>query len=106
VSISYLGDPTSARFPSLYEGFGLPVLEAMTGEPVATSRTSSLPEVGGDAALYINPYKTTEIASAIHTITVDSDMRQDLARRGRKHAERFSVDRYRERVNGLYKQVV
>jgi glycosyltransferase involved in cell wall biosynthesis len=94
-------------FPSLYEGFGLPVLEAMTlGTPVVTSRTSSLPEIGGDAALYVNPYETTEIAQAINTITVDSDMRQDLVRRGRKQAERFSVDRYRERVNGLYRQVV
>jgi glycosyltransferase involved in cell wall biosynthesis len=93
-------------FPSLYEGFGLPVLEAMMlGTPVVTSRTSSLPEVGGDAALYVNPYETTEIARAIHTIVADSDLRRDLSRRGRKQAEQFSVDRYRERIGGLYKRV-
>src|SRR4029077_19969249 len=57
-------------FPSLYEGFGLPVLEAMLlGTPVVTSRASSLPEIAGDAALYVNPYDTDGIAEAIKTIT-------------------------------------
>jgi glycosyltransferase involved in cell wall biosynthesis len=90
-------------FPSLYEGFGLPVLESMLlGTPVVTSRTSSIPEIAGDAALYVNPYETDEIARAIKTIVNDGDLRTELVRRGRIQAELFSVDRYRERVKALY----
>jgi glycosyltransferase involved in cell wall biosynthesis len=90
-------------FPSLYEGFGLPVLEAMLlGTPVITSRTSSLPEIAGDAALYVNPYETDDIARAIKTMLADADLRAELVRRGRIQAERFSVERYRERVSALY----
>ena len=90
-------------FPSLYEGFGLPVLEAMLlGTPVVTSRTSSLPEIAGDASLYVNPYETDDIARAIKTIVADADLRAELSRRGRVQAERFSVAHYRERVAALY----
>ena len=93
-------------FPSLYEGFGLPVLESMRlGTPVVTSRTSSLPEIAGDAALYVNPYETDEIARAIKTIVADAGLRADLAERGRARAELFSVERYRERVAALYEQL-
>ena len=98
---------TAVLFPSLYEGFGLPVLEAMVlGTPVVTSRTSSLPEVGGDAALYVDPYDTDDIARAIRTITADADLRSELSRRGKVQAEQFSVDRYRERVAALYERLV
>ena len=93
-------------FPSLYEGFGLPVLEAMLlGTPVVTSRASSLPEIAGDAALYVNPYDIDEIAEAIKTITADADLRAELARRGRVQAELFSVARYRERLAALYERL-
>jgi glycosyltransferase involved in cell wall biosynthesis len=93
-------------FPSLYEGFGLPVLEAMMlGTPVVTSRVSSLPEIAGDAALYINPYETGEIAEAIKTITADDGLRTELSRRGRAQAQLFSVARYRERVAALYERL-
>jgi glycosyltransferase involved in cell wall biosynthesis len=93
-------------FPSLYEGFGLPVLEAMLlGTPVVTSRVSSLPEIAGEAALYVNPYETDEIARAIKTIVADGDLRAELSRRGRQQAALFSVERYRERVADLYKQI-
>ncbi|HEX2151940.1 MAG TPA: glycosyltransferase family 1 protein, partial [Stellaceae bacterium] len=69
-------------FPSLYEGFGLPVLEAMQlGTPVVTSRSSSLPEIAGDAALYVDPYDTYQIAQAIRTISADKELRAELSRR-------------------------
>ncbi|HVC54618.1 MAG TPA: glycosyltransferase family 1 protein [Stellaceae bacterium] len=91
-------------FPSLYEGFGLPVLEAMAlGTPVVTSRTSSLPEVAGDAALYVDPYDTDDIARAIQKITADDGLCAELSRRGRLQAEQFSVERYSARVAALYK---
>ena len=90
-------------FPSLYEGFGLPVLEAMLlGTPVVTSHTSSLPEIAGDAALYVNPYDIDDIARGIRTIAADDGLRAELSRRGRAQAELFSLARYRERVAALY----
>jgi glycosyltransferase involved in cell wall biosynthesis len=89
-------------FPSLYEGFGLPVLEAMVlGTPVVTSRESSLPEIAGDAALLVDPYNADDIARAITVIVNDADLRAELSRRGRVQAAKFSVDRYRERVRAL-----
>jgi glycosyltransferase involved in cell wall biosynthesis len=93
-------------FPSLYEGFGLPVLEAMLlGTPVVTSRTSSIPEIAGDAALYVDPYDADDIARAIETILADADLRAELSRRGRVQADRFSLARYRERVAALYAEL-
>lgn len=93
-------------FPSLYEGFGLPVLEAMLlGTPVVTSRASSLPEIAGEAALYVNPYDPYEIAQAIKTVTADKGLRAELSRRGRTQAELFSVARYQERVAALYERL-
>jgi glycosyltransferase involved in cell wall biosynthesis len=90
-------------FPSLYEGFGLPVLEAMTlGTPVVTSRESSLPEIAGDAAVLVDPYDAGDIARAITAIVNDVDLRAELARRGRLQAAKFSAERYRERVEALY----
>lgn len=90
-------------FPSLYEGFGLPVLEAMAlGAPVVASRESALPEIAGDAALLVDPYDVEAIRRAIVTIVADGDLRAELARRGRERAELFSPARYRERVAALY----
>jgi glycosyltransferase involved in cell wall biosynthesis len=90
-------------FPSLYEGFGLPVLEAMMlGTPVVTSRAASLPEIAGDAALLVDPYDADDIAGAITTIVNDGDLRAELSRRGRTQAAKFSLERYRERVQALY----
>jgi glycosyltransferase involved in cell wall biosynthesis len=90
-------------FPSLYEGFGLPVLEALQlGTPVMTSNTSSLPEVAGDAALLIDPYDTRMMAEAIQALDSDTELRATLAGRGPKQAALFSPDAYGKRLLDLY----
>jgi glycosyltransferase involved in cell wall biosynthesis len=102
--VSLIRGARAVVFPSLYEGFGLPVLESMVlGTPVVTSRESSLSEVAGDAALLVDPYSTDEIAAAIRTIVNDADLRAELSRRGYAQAANFSIDRYRERVGALYR---
>jgi glycosyltransferase involved in cell wall biosynthesis len=101
--VSLIRGARAVVFPSLYEGFGLPVLESMVlGTPVVTSRESSLPEIAGDAALFVDPYDADDIARAITTIVNDADLRAELSRRGRQQAAKFSVERYRERVAALY----
>ncbi|BAZ50952.1 group 1 glycosyl transferase [Nostoc sp. NIES-4103] len=81
-------------FPSLWEGFGFPVLEAMAcGTPVITSNLSSLPEVAGDAAILINPYNTGEITEAMQTIATDSQLRSHLSTQSIARAEQFSWDK-------------
>ncbi|MEW5861571.1 MAG: glycosyltransferase family 1 protein [Cyanobacteriota bacterium] len=78
-------------FPTLWEGFGLPVLEAMAcGTPVITSNLSSLPEVAGDAALLVNPYNTQEITEAMQAVATDSSLRSGLSTLGINRASQFS----------------
>jgi len=94
-------------FPSLYEGFGLPVLEAMSlGTPVMTSKVASLPEVAGDAALLVDPLDIDAIARAIRSLDHDADLRGELKQRGLKRAEFFSPENYRQRVAELYARVI
>jgi len=81
-------------FPSLYEGFGLPPLEAMAcGTPVVTSNVSSLPEVVGDAALLVDPYDVEALADALARVLSDEALRTELVGRGRARVERFSWER-------------
>lgn len=81
-------------FPSLWEGFGFPVLEAMAcGTPVITSNLSSLPEVAGDAALLINPYNVEEITEAMQIIATDSALRQHLSTQSMSRASQFSWEK-------------
>jgi glycosyltransferase involved in cell wall biosynthesis len=94
-------------FPSLYEGFGLPVLEAMAcGTPVITSNTSSLPEVAGDAALLVDPYNVEEIAAAMRHVLEDSALANDLRERGLKHAKKFSWEKTARQTISVYEKVL
>jgi glycosyltransferase involved in cell wall biosynthesis len=94
-------------FPSLYEGFGLPPLEAMaSGTPVITSNVSSLPEVVGDAAFLIDPYQAEAIASAMERVLNDAGLRDDLRARGLRRAREFSWDTTARRVRAIYDEVL
>lgn len=93
-------------FPSRYEGFGLPVLEAMAcGCPVISSNASSLPEVAGDAALLVNPEDVEGLSHMIATVLSDSTIRQGLRSRGLVQAGRFSWDRTAREMLNVYKLV-
>ena len=94
-------------FPSLYEGFGLPPLEAMaSGTPVVTSNLSSLPEVVGDAALLIDPYNPEAIADAMQRALLEPGLREELRRRGLLRVKEFSWDRSIRRVREIYDEVL
>jgi glycosyltransferase involved in cell wall biosynthesis len=81
-------------FPSLWEGFGLPVLEAMAcGTPVITSNLSSLPEVAGEAAILIDPYNTGEITEAMQAIATNSELRSHLSSQGIIRSQQFSWEK-------------
>lgn len=91
-------------YPSLYEGFGLPVLEAMRcGTPVIASNVSSLPEVAGDAALLVDPTDVGALSDAIERLTLDSELRADLARRGLEWSGRFSWARTARETANVYR---
>jgi glycosyltransferase involved in cell wall biosynthesis len=93
-------------FPSLYEGFGLPPLEAMAaGAPVITSNVSSLPEVVGDAAVLIDPRDAASIATAMARVIGDEALRADLVRRGHERVKAFSWERSVSRVQQVYREL-
>jgi glycosyltransferase involved in cell wall biosynthesis len=90
-------------FPSIYEGFGMPPLEAMAcGTPVVASNTSSLPEVVGDAGLTVSPYDPAALAAAISRVLDDADLRQELRERGLRQARAFSWRVTAERTLAAY----
>lgn len=89
-----LGASLALVFPSFFEGFGIPLLEAMHAEiPIISSNRSSLPEVAGKAALYINPDKTEELVEALTTIAKDFPMRQALVLQGKEQRKKYSWDK-------------
>ena len=93
-------------FPSLYEGFGLPPLEAMaSGTPVVVSRASSLPEVVGDSGVMVNPYDAISIADGVQTVLADNNFTEDLKKRGLARARTFSWVKSVERIHRIYQEV-
>ncbi|ABY95274.1 MULTISPECIES: glycosyltransferase family 4 protein [Thermoanaerobacter] len=93
-------------YPSLYEGFGLPPLEAMAcGCPVITSNTSSLPEVVGDAGVMINPHSIEEIAKAIDMVLSNENLRKEMIEKGLKQAQKFSWRKTAEEIYKVIKEI-
>jgi glycosyltransferase involved in cell wall biosynthesis len=93
-------------YPSLYEGFGLPILEAQAcGCPVISSNTTSIPEVGGNSIYFINPYNEDEIAKAILNITKDKKLREELIKKGYKNIKRFSWEKTARKVLNACKKI-
>jgi glycosyltransferase involved in cell wall biosynthesis len=93
-------------FPSLYEGFGLPPVEAMaSGTPVVTSNVSSLPEVTGDAAILVDPYDVDSIVSGVGRVLDDPALAASLRRKGLQRAREFSWQRSVEKTLQVYRDV-
>jgi len=94
-------------FPSIHEGFGLPVLEAMQlGTPVLTSAIGATAEIGGDAALLVDPYDVAAIAAGIRTLDTDAGLRDRMAAAGTAAAARFSASAYRTRLEQMYRRAL
>lgn len=94
-------------YPSLFEGFGLPVAEAQaSGCPVITSNISSMPEAGGNGAIYCDPEKPDEIGHAIQSLLRDPSLRETLIEKGKLNAQRFTPANYARQLNQLYNTVL
>ncbi|WP_024355246.1 glycosyltransferase family 4 protein [Brevundimonas naejangsanensis] len=104
--ISLIRGAKATLFPSLYEGFGLPVLESMAlSTAVLTSTAGSLPEVAGDAAVIVDPYDTQAIARGIQALDFDEALRDELVMRGKLQAARFTPQAYQNRLIDLYAKI-
>lgn len=93
-------------FPSLYEGFGMPILESMAcGTPVITSNVSSMPEVAGDAAILVNPEGREELAYAMQKVLTNSSLRERMIKKGEEQVKLFSWKKTAEQTLAVYKEV-
>jgi glycosyltransferase involved in cell wall biosynthesis len=103
----YYRSATALIIPSLHEGFGLPVLEAMSaGCPVICSRRSSLPEIAGDAALYFDPDNVDSVRRAIETVVENDEVRRDLIAKGERRWRQFSWQRCASETAAVYARVL
>ena len=103
--VSLYQNATIFLYPSFYEGFGIPPLEAMVcGVPVITSNTSSLPEVVGDAAIQINPYNYLELKEAIKFLKENPHKRSEMSVKGKEQAKKFSLDEFTRNTINIYKK--
>ena len=92
-------------FPSLYEGFGIPPLEAMScGTPVITSNTSSLPEVIGDAGIMVDPHHIDGLAEAMHRVLTDEALRKGMIEKGLQRAKLFSYEKEARETLKVYRE--
>ena len=97
---------TAMIYPSFFEGFGIPVLEALFSRlPVITSDVSCLPETGGDAAFYVNPNSAEEIAEAIRRVCNEEDLRESMKEKGWQHAQKFTPQKSAAAVAGVYREL-
>ena len=94
-------------YPSYLEGFGIPLIEAFASNvPVLTSGTSSLPEIGGDAAMYVDPSNENEIATALLQMEKDEDLRSSMIKRGKKILQHFTEEKTAASVMNVYQQLL
>lgn len=94
-------------FPSMYEGFGIPILEAFASKcPLVCSNSSSLPEIGGDAAIYFDPLNINDMKEKIESVIVSKDLQNELIEKGNKQLEKFSWKQTTEQTFKLYEQLI
>lgn len=94
-------------FPSIYEGFGMPPLEAMAcGVPVLASDAASLPEVVGDCGVTVDPYSVESIAEGLSRLYSDGELRRELSRKGPERAKEFTWESSVEKLYGVYKELI
>jgi glycosyltransferase involved in cell wall biosynthesis len=94
-------------FPSLYEGFGIPIIEAFScGAPVVCSKMAAIPEVAGDAALYFDPYNVEEMADAIGTVLSKTTLREELVNKGKARAKLFTWEKVAEQTLAVYQKLL
>ena len=98
---------TALVFPSFEEAFGMPILEAMSyGVPVITSNSSAMPEIGGDAALYVDPHSVSDISDAMQRVADDDALARELSRRGKQRAGQFRWEDCASQTWNLYQEAL